>query len=599
MAYPDTRFPTSSLPYRTQRALSISAETREPSYYDNDDHYSTYHHPPSPLSPFSPQLSHDLHLAPVNDLDLYRRPTSQPLPASGLDPATCTPDPKKTESSRPSKKDQLTLKLNQHSKHDKLEKQQAKLERKQKREEYKQMYQNQYDYQQLMEERRFEKLQQRSLPIYPSSASSSTSMTCGKSPTDESRLPQSSAPLNEIFYHSSRHYHRPSHHNNHTYYQDPPFVQHRVGSLSSTTSAKSSSEKDKVSAEKQRSFSLKSQSTKSMNDLRPWSGGPHRSSAFDSPSGYDSDDTSVSYGWDSLMDTLYSPSVPRPMDSPSWEASCKDEADLDVMESSFNNMNLSHDNNKSGNGKYLLVLGANGRTGLELVRQGLERNYRVTAFVRDDKVLLEDSALRKNQNLLIVRGCTTCQADLDRCIEGQDVVVNVIGARLMSGDPTISSHVQVVLNNSMKKHGVRRLIAVTSYGCQGLRNYLINTKKLFSRMFMTGILKDKVLQEEIIQRDSASLDWTIVRPITLKDGELTEKYIVSSDELPKSNKVKVLTRRDLAHYLLEIINTPEEHHAIRSVAGMPKSSKPKQYSIDWKLEKRREVPEPAKQQRKQ
>lgn len=74
-----------------------------------------------------------------------------------------------------------------------------------------------------------------------------------------------------------------------------------------------------------------------------------------------------------------------------------------------------------------LVLGANGRTGIELVKQGLKRNYRVTAFVRDDKLLLEDPALRKNHNLLIVRGSPTSQADLDRCVEGQDVVVNVIG----------------------------------------------------------------------------------------------------------------------------------------------------------------------------
>lgn len=73
------------------------------------------------------------------------------------------------------------------------------------------------------------------------------------------------------------------------------------------------------------------------------------------------------------------------------------------------------------------MLGANGRTGVELVKQGLERNYRVTAFVRDDKVLLEDSSLRKNQNLLIVHGSPTCQADVDRCVEGQDVVINVIG----------------------------------------------------------------------------------------------------------------------------------------------------------------------------
>lgn len=122
--------------------------------------------------------------------------------------------------------------------------------------------------------------------------------------------------------------------------------------------------------------------------------------------------------------------------------------------------------------------------------------------------------------------------------------------------------------------GVRRLIVVTSYGCLGLRNNLINTRKLFSRMFMTGILKDKALQEDIIQRDTADLDWTIIRPITLKDGDLSKKYVVSSCELPKTDKVKVLTRKDLVHYLLSIINRRDEFGAIRSIAGKPKTAKP-------------------------
>ncbi|KAF9997164.1 hypothetical protein BGZ65_007250, partial [Modicella reniformis] len=255
-----------------------------------------------------------------------------------------------------------------------------------------------------------------------------------------------------------------------------------------------------------RPLSLKN-NAKSMCDLRPSKEPKPVSHDYQ---GYESDDNlpARSYGWDSLMETLHSPTMSSsPSDSASWES--KDETDLDTIDS-MSALSLADDDSGNGNGKYLLILGANGRTGIELVKQGLERNYRVTAFVRDDKLLLEDSSLRKNQNLLIVRGSPTSQVDVDGCVEGQDVVVNVIGARLMSNDTTIGSHSQVILNNALKKHGVRRLIVVTSYGCLGLRNYLINTKRLFSRVFMTGILKDKVLQEDIIQRDSESLDWTIV-----------------------------------------------------------------------------------------
>ncbi|KAF9913105.1 hypothetical protein EC991_003564 [Linnemannia zychae] len=586
--------------HRTQRALSMASETHKsrdaavgsytgtkPHLHDLDAYYSQFN--PStrakataqdPTTFTSPSRLSDNSPPYIEKVDLYRRPTSSPMP-----PHT----PANLEAKR-QRQEQLH---HQQQQQDKLERQQAKLERKQKQQDYKQMYQNQFNYQTEMDEKR-EKRQQRSQPIYiPPSATSSSEITVVSADSSESWSSQLSSPTNEMYYYASRHQQqqreRPSFHH---HSQDTS--QHsRLDSLSSTTSG-SSSHKTKVSAEQTRSLSLKTQSTKSMYDLRPWYGAPQ------SPGGqeqhhrdYESDET-LSQGWDSLMDTLHSPTMASPLDAINWESMSRDDHETVQIESSLENLTLNPGDSKNGKGKYLLVLGANGRTGLEVVRQALERNYRVTAFVRDDRALVEDASLRKHQNLLIVRGSPTSQKDIDRCVDGQDVIINVIGARPMSGDTTISSHSQVVLNNSMKKHGVRRLIVVTSYGCLGLRNYLISTKRLFSRMFMTGILKDKVLQEDIIQRDSASIDWSIIRPVTLKDGELSEKYWVSSDKLPKDNKIKVLSRQDLAHYMLEIVNTPREYNTIRSIAGKPKPFKAKPYCP---FERRREAQEQAKLQK--
>ncbi|KAF8980179.1 hypothetical protein BGZ46_004552 [Entomortierella lignicola] len=513
--------------------------------------------------PLSSLYNKPLPVAP--EVDLYSRPTSPPLPPLPYNVTVNTDDLKKQEAkaSQRLKKEQLALNLHDAQKYviekSKLDKLQAKIERRQKKLDYKEMYQSQYEYQQMMEERQTEKRQQRSLPIYPPSPTISFKQSsCTLS-----------SPLNDISYQSNRLYNRGNPLNN----SDISYKSQHLDSSSSSTSGRSSN-KATSSDDKIRSFSLMSHSAKSMYDLRPWS--PH-TPTFDHRSGYESDETAISHGWESLMDTLHSPTTISPsMKSPGLNSSFNDDTEAERMNSAFDNLVLSQANRMNGNGRYLLVLGANGRTGIELVKQGLERNYRVTAFVRDDKVLLEDSVLRKNQNLLVVRGSPTCQADVDSCVEGQDIVVNVIGARLLANDTTINSHSQVVLNNAMKKHGVKRLIVVTSYGCLGLRNYLISTKKLFSRIFMNGILKDKVLQEEVIQRETTSLDWTIVRPITLKDGDLSEKYWVSSDQLPSTSKVKVLTRSDLAHYILSIINAPEEYHAIRSIAGKPKP-KPKTF----------------------
>ncbi|KAH7059469.1 hypothetical protein BKA57DRAFT_444929 [Linnemannia elongata] len=547
-------------PYRTQRALSMAADTKgsRDNFYISSEYPYTQQIPAVPSVPALPppstadKIPHDhTHEPFFVDSEHFQRSTPQQADQK-----------KEARAAARQRREQIIIMLQQQqleaqekAKQDKLERQQQKAERKQRRSDYKQMYKAQYEH-----SLDGDKDKQRSLPIHP------LSFHDGNNPQFQSSQ----------FYHV-----------------DPssPHQQELFSSASSTaTSSSSRSNPDRV-----RSLSLKS-NTKSMYDLRPWSGGPqsaspdnhhhhhHRNNnssnyhnynsnpaATIDQSGYDSDENSArSHGWDSLMDTLQSPTFTSPSELTSWDS--KDDVDQDLMES-LSSFSLSGDSG-NGNGKYLLVLGANGRTGLEVVRQGLERNYRVTAFVRDDKLLLEDTTLRKNQNLLIVRGSPTSQADLDRCVEGQDVVVNVIGARLMTNDATIGSHSQVVLNNALKKHGVRRLIVVTSYGCLGLRNYLINTRNLFSRVFMTGILKDKVLQEDIIQRDSEFLDWTIVRPITLKDGDLSQKYYVSSEALPKANKVKVLTRKDLAHYIFTIINRPQEYNTIRSIAGRPKNRQP-------------------------
>ncbi|KAG0300048.1 hypothetical protein BGZ98_009543 [Dissophora globulifera] len=552
----------SAPPHRTQRALSMNAETRMP-----HDHFyaaSEFHHaqPPFPHA-YTYALPHAQPPSP-------RAPPSPRPPPSPRQPSKDSfhngnggLSPRITSQRH---RREHPMDAQDQSYPDKLEQHVSKPEQKLSQSEVKQANLAQYDASSQQRLSKEKKPQQRSLPIYPflsqPTNNNNTYYADNPYPTDP--------------------YAYPSQHQYHYY--------HSSNDGASSSSSSTLSRHSHIQPEPLRSLSLRS-TTKSMYDLRPSSSVPP-SPALEYRIGYESVENSptLSRGWDSLMDTLNSPTVSAPTDTSNWDL--KEELDLDPTDSN-SAVTLSHEIPSNGNGKYLLVLGANGRTGVELVKQGLERNYRVTAFVRDDKLFLQDSSLRKKYNLLIVRGSPTSQADVDSCVEGQDVVVNLIGARLMANDTTIGSHSQVVLNNALKKHNVRRLIVVTSYGCHGLRNHLIQTKMLFSWMLMTGILKDKVLQEDVIQRDSTSLDWTIVRPITLKDGDLSGKYWVSSDDLPKKNKVKMLTRKDLAHYILSIINLPQEFNTIRNIAGKPKSTK---QSPVYRLDKRREAQEQARQQ---
>src|SRR5437867_4564339 len=73
----------------------------------------------------------------------------------------------------------------------------------------------------------------------------------------------------------------------------------------------------------------------------------------------------------------------------------------------------------------IVVLGATGATGLEVVRQATERGHSVTAFVRAPEPL---GALR-NQ-IAVKKGDLLDSPQLAQAIEGHDVVISTFGPRL-------------------------------------------------------------------------------------------------------------------------------------------------------------------------
>src|SRR5437667_12584172 len=76
-------------------------------------------------------------------------------------------------------------------------------------------------------------------------------------------------------------------------------------------------------------------------------------------------------------------------------------------------------------GMKLVVLGATGGTGLEIVRQAIEHGHSVTAFVRSPERLkpFEDRVTVKQGDLLN-------SAELERVIMGHDAVVSGFGPRV-------------------------------------------------------------------------------------------------------------------------------------------------------------------------
>src|SRR5947209_20010961 len=99
----------------------------------------------------------------------------------------------------------------------------------------------------------------------------------------------------------------------------------------------------------------------------------------------------------------------------------------------------------------VLIVGATGGTGRQLVAQALERGHAVTALVRDP------SALRvEHPRLHVMRGDVLDYPSVDAAMQAQDVVLCALGhKRFFQPTHILSGGTRNILR-AMEAHGVKR-----------------------------------------------------------------------------------------------------------------------------------------------
>ena len=196
----------------------------------------------------------------------------------------------------------------------------------------------------------------------------------------------------------------------------------------------------------------------------------------------------------------------------------------------------------------LLIFGATGGTGMELVHQALERGYHVTAFVRDPtKLDVEDD------NLEIVIGNFLDADAVDRAVAaGFDAVLCPVGIFQREYNTTLSDGTKNILA-AMKKHGIARLLVVSSMGAgdsKGQGSWLV---RAYYRFMLKHVIWDKDTQEADIR--ASGLDWTIVRPPRLlHTPEINPNVIVWSGPQPNRKLAWSTTRPTLAKVVLDALS---------------------------------------------
>jgi putative NADH-flavin reductase len=166
----------------------------------------------------------------------------------------------------------------------------------------------------------------------------------------------------------------------------------------------------------------------------------------------------------------------------------------------------------------VLIIGATGGTGRELVAQALERGHTVTALVRDPSKLQERHPL-----LIVVRGDVLDETSLGTAMADQEAVLSALGHKRFFHPTRILSAGTRNILRAMETHGVRRLVAETALGIGDSAGRL----GLYYTLFVIPVILpfyfwDKTRQECAIAKSNA--DWVIVRPAMLTNGDKRRVY---------------------------------------------------------------------------
>src|SRR5206468_11634459 len=105
----------------------------------------------------------------------------------------------------------------------------------------------------------------------------------------------------------------------------------------------------------------------------------------------------------------------------------------------------------------LLVIGATGRTGHQIVHQALARGHHVTASVRSP-----DSITLKNERLNVLKGNATDESQLYEAMQNHDAVISTLGQREVFKPSSLLNDSALATRRAMRRSGVKRIVLLSA-----------------------------------------------------------------------------------------------------------------------------------------
>ena len=192
----------------------------------------------------------------------------------------------------------------------------------------------------------------------------------------------------------------------------------------------------------------------------------------------------------------------------------------------------------------LVVIGAAGKTGRQLVEHALARGDDVTALVRSEYPAGGSDRLR------IVKGDARNEQDLMRAMQGQEAIISALGSE-NAGDELMKRFTESLIA-AAEATGVKRIVMLSTFLVTP--NYRPNWALRLLGAIRKGVDADKTSGEDLLKR--SDLEWTIVyatRLDTVAPG--AEVRVVEDGE--RVGLSDGISRADVADFMLKAVSAPE------------------------------------------
>ncbi|GAA2266507.1 NAD(P)-dependent oxidoreductase [Streptomyces amakusaensis] len=211
----------------------------------------------------------------------------------------------------------------------------------------------------------------------------------------------------------------------------------------------------------------------------------------------------------------------------------------------------------------IVVFGAGGKAGREIVKEAVSRGHQVTAVVRDPAKygdLATDQVQVVSGDIANVRSVAAVAA-------GHDVAIHAVYDQTSAPEPFFVGAAHALLQ-SLPAAGVKRALIIglasTLEVAPGVR--VMDTPD-FPEAFLE-FCKGHAAGLEVFSSATTDLDWLYVTPpMVLDQGPRTGTYRVGGNQLlAQEDGTSHLSYADLAVALLDEVDTPKHHQTRIAVA---------------------------------